>query len=143
MNEALLDVNLLIASVVENHVHHDRAQDFIAKATRFYTAPTTQGGFLRFLTRPWKNEQKQEQPPRMTIAEAFAALRNLERSTKHVFLPDDESFSGVSLRSMSGHRQWTDAYLLRLARKNGIQLATLERKMDPMDDPASPVLLVV
>jgi predicted nucleic acid-binding protein len=44
---------------------------------------------------------------------------------------------------VSGHRQWTDAYLLRLARKHGLQLATLERKMTNMDDPASPVLLIV
>jgi hypothetical protein len=30
-----------------------------------------------------------------------------------------------------------------LARKHGLQLATLERKMNNMDDPASPILLVV
>jgi len=67
-------------------------------------------------------EQLRKLPPRMSIAEAFAVLQKLERSAKHAFLPDDEPFSGVSLRSMSGHRQWTDAYLLRLARKNGLQL---------------------
>jgi len=30
-----------------------------------------------------------------------------------------------------------------LARKHGLKLATLERKMDNMDDPAAPALLVV
>jgi len=49
----------------------------------------------------------------------------------------------VSLRSLSGHRQWTDAYLLRLARKHGLRLASLERKMDNMDDPSSPTLFLV
>ena len=101
------------------------------------------GGFLRFLTRPWKNAQKQEQPPRLGIAQAFATLRDVAESPKHSFLPDDEPFTGVSLRSISGHRQWTDAYLLRLARKHGLRLATLERKMNNMDDPVSPALLVV
>jgi uncharacterized protein len=143
MNEALLDVNLLIAGVVENHADHVRAQGFISTLDRFFTTPTIQGGFLRFLTRPWKNEQRQDQPPRMTISQGFAALRDVTELPRHSFLPDDEPFTGVSLRSISGHRQWTDAYLLQLARKHGLRLATLERKMNNMDDPASPALLVV
>ena len=143
MNEVLLDVNLLIASVVENHADHHRAQRFLSSLERFRTTPTTQGGFLRFLTRPWKDEGKQEQPPRMSIAQASATLRVVAASPKHSFLPDDEPFTAVSLRSVGGHRQWTDAYLLRLARRHGLQLATLDRKMNNMDDHASPVLLVV
>jgi toxin-antitoxin system PIN domain toxin len=143
MNEALLDVNLLIAGVVENHADHERAQRFLQTLETFHTTPTTQGGFLRFLTRPWKDHQKQEQPPRMGVAQAFATLRAVVESPKHSFLPDDEPFTGVSLRSLSGHRQWTDAYLLRLALKHGLRLASLERKMDNMDDPASATLLVV
>jgi predicted nucleic acid-binding protein len=103
----------------------------------------TQGGLLRFLTRPWKDERRIEQPPRMSIAEAFESLRGIVQSPRHCFLPDDEPFTGVSLRSMSGHRQWTDAYLLRLARKHGTQLASLESRMSNMDDPAAPVLLHV
>src|SRR6266496_1660729 len=103
MNEALLDVNLLIASVVENHVDHERAEKFLATLDRFHTSPTIQGGFLRFLTRPWKDEQKREQPPRMTIADAFQALREVIADPKHAFLADDELFINVSLRSLSGH----------------------------------------
>jgi toxin-antitoxin system PIN domain toxin len=143
MNEALLDVNILIAGVVENHLHHHRAQKFLSGLDRFYTTPTTQGGFLRFLTRPWKNPRKEEQPPRMTVAGALAVLSEVTNSSKHVFLPDDESYTNVSLLSMSGHRQWTDAYLIRLSLAHGLRLATLERKLDNMDDPASPVLLIV
>jgi toxin-antitoxin system PIN domain toxin len=143
MNDPILDVNLLIACVVENHLDHQRAHHFLSTLERFHTTPTTQGGFLRFLTRPWKDERKQEQPPRMSIAQACATLRDVAESPRHSFLPDDEPFTAVSLRSVSGHRQWTDAYLLRLARKHGLQLATLDRKMNNMDDPASPVLLIV
>jgi toxin-antitoxin system PIN domain toxin len=143
MNEALLDVNLLIAGAVENHADHERAQRFLQTLQTFHTTPTTQGGFLRFLTRPWKDEQRREQPPRMSIAQAFATLRTVVESPRHSFLPDDEPFTGVSLRSLSGHRQWTDAYLLRLARKHGLRLASLERKMDNMDDSTLPTLFVV
>jgi len=64
-------------------------------------------------------------------------------SPKHAFFPGEEPFTGVSLRSLSGHWQWTDAYLLRLARKHGLRLATLERKMDNMDEVLAPALLVV
>lgn len=143
MNDLLFDVNLLIASVVENHADHQRARHFLNSAERFYTTPTTQGGFLRFLTRPWKDELKREQPPRMTIAQAVETLREIIGSPQHAFLPDDETFTQVSLRSMSGHRQWTDAYLMQIARKNGLRFATLERKLDNMDDSRAPVLLVV
>lgn len=143
MNEALLDVNLLIASVVENHVDHRRARVFVSSLERFHTTPTVQGGFLRFLTRPWKDEQKREQPPRMTVIAALQTLRDVLASPKHTFLADDEPFINVSVRSLSGHRQWTDAYLLRLAQKHGLRLATLERKLDNMNAPDSPVLLVV
>lgn len=143
MNEALLDVNLLIASVIENHADHERALRFVQTLETFHTTPTIHGGFLRFLSRPWKDDQKREQLPRMSIAEAFSALRAVVESRQHAFMPDDEPFTGVSLRSLSGHRQWTDAYLLCLARKHGLQLASLDRKMNNMDDPASPTLFVV
>jgi len=46
-------------------------------------------------------------------------------------------------RSMQGHRQWTDAYLLHLARCHGIALASLESRMSNLDAPAVPVLHVV
>src|SRR2546426_2937778 len=102
MNDGLLDVNLLIAIVIENHVDHARAQNFLSTLQRFYTTPTTQGGFLRFLTRPWKDEQKREQPPRMSVADALTTLRNVAGSPKHLFLPDDEPFTALSLQSLSG-----------------------------------------
>jgi hypothetical protein len=60
-----------------------------------------------------------------------------------MFLPDDASFTDIGLRSMQGHRQWTDAYLLHLARKHGLTLASIENRMANLDDPAAPVLFVV
>jgi len=36
--------------------------------------------------------------------------------------------------------QWNDAYLMALCRKHRLKLATLERKLDNMDDSTSPVL---
>lgn len=41
MSEALLDVNLLIASFAENHADHERAQWFLQTLQTFRTTPTT------------------------------------------------------------------------------------------------------
>jgi predicted nucleic acid-binding protein len=41
MNDALLDVNVLIACVVENHADHQRAHRFLSTLERFRTTPTT------------------------------------------------------------------------------------------------------
>lgn len=141
--EALLDVNVLIAAVFADHVAHAAARGFVESLAKFATTPTTQGGFLRFATRPWKNTKKEEQPPRLSMAEALVKLRELTAAEGHVFLADDVPFTALGLRSMQGHRQWTDAYLLHSARHHGFTLASLESRMANLDDPASPVLFVV
>jgi toxin-antitoxin system PIN domain toxin len=141
--EALLDVNVLIAAVFADHTAHAQARRFVESLDRFATTPTTQGGFLRFATRPWKDAQKREQPPRLTMAEAMQKLRELTAATGHFFLPDDVAFTALGLRSMQGHRQWTDAYLLYCARHHGVAFASLESRLANLDDPKSPVLFVV
>lgn len=90
-----------------------------------------------------KNERKEEQPPRLTMAEAQAKLAEFTGASGHVFLPDDAQFTELSMRSMQGHRQWTDAYLLHLAGKHGLTLASLETRMANLDDPAATMLFVV
>jgi len=138
--EAVLDVNVIIAAIFADHVRHAGARRFVEGLRRFHTTPMTQGGFLRFATRPWKNARQEEQPP---MAEAQAKLAEFTGAGGHVFLPDDAQFTVLSLRSMQGHRQWTDAYLLHLARKHGLALASLESRMANLDDPARPALFVV
>lgn len=141
--EALLDVNVLIASVFQDHPHFAQATRFVEELEHFYTSPTTQGGFLRFATRPWKDNNGIEQPPRLSMADAQAKLKALTTASGHGFLPDDVAFTDLPLRSMSGHRQWTDAYLLKLARRHNLRLASLESRMSNLDDPTNPALLVV
>ena len=141
--EALLDVNVVIASIFADHVRHANARRFVEGLERFCTSPVTQGGFLRFATRPWKNERKEDQPPRLTMSEAHAKLAEFTGADGHAFLADDVQFTEPSLRSMQGHRQWTDAYLLHLARHHALALASLENRMANLDDPVCPVLFVL
>ena len=62
---------------------------------------------------------------------------------QHQFLADNISFETVSMRSLSGFKQWNDAYLIGLAAKHGLKLATLERKLENMDSVKKPVLHVI
>ena len=141
--EALLDVNVVIASVFADHVNHRQARRFVESLERFYTTPTVQGGFLRFATRPLKNERGEPHQPRLTMRGALAKLREFTETDGHAFISDDAPFTDLGLRSMQGHRQWTDAYLLHIARTHNLSLASLESRMATLDDPATPVLFVV
>ena len=141
--EALLDVNVIIASVFADHVMHLPARRFVKSLRRFYTTPTVQGGFLRFATRPLNNQHGGHEPPRLTMAEALAKLQKFTEAEGHVFVSDDAPFTDLGLRSMQGHRQWTDAYLLHIARKHNLALASLESRMASIDDPVTPLLFVV
>ena len=79
----------------------------------------------------------------MGTGEAIGRLKAILALPEHEFLADDISFENVSLRSLSGFKQWNDAYLIGLAAKHGLKLATLERKLGNMDDPHRPVLAVI
>jgi toxin-antitoxin system PIN domain toxin len=141
--KALLDVNVVIAALFADHPNHQTARQFVLDLATFLTSPTVQGGFLRFATRPWKNARGEEQPPRLSMAQALSTLQQFRDNPRHEFLADDLEFTRIGLRSMQGHRQWTDAYLLRLSREHGVALASLENRMANLDDPATPSLFVV
>jgi len=140
MNEALLDANVLISAHDESHADHRRTRRFVDGLKKFYTCPQTEGAFLRFFTRPWRDADGREQPPRLTTAEAMENLTAICRLKEHGFLADDFSFSKVSMRSLSGFKQWNDAYLIAKANRAGLPLATLERKLENMDHLARPVI---
>jgi toxin-antitoxin system PIN domain toxin len=136
--EALLDVNVLIAAVFEDHEAHARAKVFVESLRRFATTPTTQGGFLRFATRSIGGK-----PPGLSMEQAMSQLKVLTGNANHVFLGDVIPFMDVDERSIQGHRQWTDAYLLTCARYHGIAFATLDEKMKRLDDSNRPMVFVL
>jgi uncharacterized protein len=113
---ALLDANVLIALVVEEHVHHDAAVGWLsASDITFATCPITQGSLVRFLVRRGQ-----------TAAAARDVVSAVENAKSHEFWPDRVSFADVEVGGLVGHRQVTDAYLAQLARGNSGQLATLD-----------------
>ena len=122
---ALFDVNVLIAILDENHVHHWVAHEWWAanRAAGWATCPLTENGMTRIMSQPTcKN--------RITTTFAIDFLAEQVAKTDHVFWPDDVSLrdSGVFDPSwILGPNQITDVYLLALAVKNGGRLATFDR----------------
>src|SRR4051812_11381383 len=114
MNRALLDANALIAAFDESHADHLRSLAFLESSAQFCTSPQTQGAFLRFFTRPWTDRSGERRDPRMTTAQAMGRLQAILALSKHRFLADDVPFDRISMRSLSGFKQWNDAYLIAL-----------------------------
>jgi toxin-antitoxin system PIN domain toxin len=115
----LLDANVLIALLVEDHVHHAAAESWFAgMSSNFATCPITQGSLLRLLIR-------EGQP----AAAARAVLSQTMASPRHEFWPDDVPYTDVPVDGIIGHRQVTDAYLTQLARAHGARLATFDQAM--------------
>jgi toxin-antitoxin system PIN domain toxin len=111
-----LDSNLLIALGVQDHVHHQTAEEWMARREDgFATCPITQGALLRLVLRHGA-----------TAHQAMEVLTSVVDHHRHQFWPDDLGFADVNLAGVIGHRQVTDAYLAALARRYGSRLVTFD-----------------
>jgi len=120
----LLDVNLLMALLWENHEHHAKARLWFKTVTAFVTCPVVQLGFARVSSHPLLGYG-------MTPEDAFGILRRLLADPRHQFVPDDLSCADRAVRTdlMAGANQITDRYLVALARQHGLSLATLDEPL--------------
>jgi uncharacterized protein len=115
----LLDANVLIALLVDDHVHHQAAENWFAGMTgNFATCPITQGSLMRLLIR-----EGQPAAAARTILDGTAA------DSRHEFWADDIPYTDVPTQGIVGHRQITDAYLAQLARARGSRLATFDQAL--------------
>jgi predicted nucleic acid-binding protein len=75
----LLDANVLIALLVDDHVHHVAAENwFVGTSGTFATCPITQGSLMRLLIREGQS-----------AATAQAVLAGATGDARHEFWPDD------------------------------------------------------
>jgi uncharacterized protein len=115
----LLDANVLIALLVDDHVHHAPAETWFAGLTgSFATCPITQGSLIRLLMRQGQAAE---------TARAFIA--GVAADPRHEFWPDDVAYTEVRTAGIVGHRQVTDAYLAQLARRRAARLATFDQAL--------------
>jgi uncharacterized protein len=116
MNRHLPDVNVLLALVWPRHESHAAAHEWFQKFGRhaWATNALTQLGVLRLLTNPAVTQGA------VSAATALRVVREATQHAGHEYWPlDREILSGLELIAprLTGHRQWTDAMLLGLARK--------------------------
>ena len=120
----LLDVNLLFALTSQDHVHHGLVRQW------FYASPDlqwaicafTEAGFLRNATAP--------RPGQVAMSEATAILGGLAQHPGYWCQPitaDWQTLCGPFFQRLYGTKQVTDAFLLGLAVREGLVLATLDK----------------
>ena len=117
----LLDVNVLMALLWENHEHHTKARLWFKGVSAFASCPVVQLGFARVSSHPLLGYG-------LTPELAFGVLRQFIADPRHEFIPDDLSCADRVVRTelMSGANQITDRYLVAVARQHGFSLATLD-----------------
>lgn len=121
----LFDVNVLIALLDSDHLHHARAMDWLTGniASGWASCPLTQNGCIRTMSQPGY-------PNAVPPAVVAARLAEATATEHHVFWPDAVSLlepGCIAWNAVLGARQVTDVYLLALAVRQGGRLLTLDR----------------
>jgi predicted nucleic acid-binding protein len=120
----LLDVNILVAWGWRDHADHHRVVRWIVerktrRGARLFTSPIPEIGFIRV--------SLQRSFGRVSVQQAAEVLQSMRKSLGpvHRFLPDD--LGGVEWPEWCGSAaRTTDAHLLLLAQRHGLELATLD-----------------
>ena len=126
MRASLLDINVLLASVDQDHVAYRKVHSWLRESGNkpWATCALTQSGFVRIISTPSFH------PNPVSVAEALQLLADITRRPGHRFWPMDitlaEAVQPLQDR-LFGHRQVSDAYLLGLAIRNKGHLVTLDR----------------
>ena len=127
MRRALLDVNVLLALLDNDHVDHVRAGEWLDAEIEagWASCPITENGFVRIVSQP---RYPSPVPPARAV-EVLAAARD---SRHHAFWPCDLSLLDAQVVDRSrlhGSRQVTDAYLLALAVARDGRFVTFDRSL--------------
>lgn len=121
----LLDVNVLVALLDEDHVHHPVVTGwFDTPGLQWAICAFTEAGLLRHMTRPKIGDMSMDE------ATAMLAQLTLEPGYHYQSISADwQTLCGQFFKRIFGHKQITDAYLLGLAVREGLVLATFDRAM--------------
>ena len=121
----LLDVDVVIALLDEEHTHHEAVSDwFDTPGLRWALCAFAEAGVLRFFTRPKTGT--------LSVKEVTGMLAKLkERPGYHYqsIAQDWHTLAKPFFHRLHGHQQVTDAYLLGIAIREKLILATLDRAL--------------
>jgi hypothetical protein len=113
----LLDVNFLIAAILDSHTQHEIADKWLAGKS-LATCPLSETGFLRIVTHP--------KIYGVPMPVAREALSDFISNHAPIFLPDDLNALKSSAQSSE---QVTDFYLAELACTHQMKLATFDARI--------------
>jgi len=127
---SLLDVNVVVALLDRDHIHHDLARAWLEREIRhgWASCAITQNGVVRVMSQP-------RYPNRVTTAEAADLLAAATRSRHHSYWPCDVSLlddEAIDRSHLHGPGQVTDVYLLALATSKGGRFVTFDGAV-PLD----------
>lgn len=125
---ALLDVNMLIALLDADHIHHVRATQWLEGEIShgWASCPLTQNGCIRIMSQP-------AYPNPLPPAAVAQRLSQAAANPAHAFVPGDCSLlepDWIRWQHVLGHRQITDSYLLGLAVHHDCRLVGFDRRID-------------
>jgi toxin-antitoxin system PIN domain toxin len=121
---SLLDVNVVVALLDRDHIHHLLARSWLEReiGQGWASCAITQNGVIRVLSTP-------RYPNAVTTAEAADLLASATRESHHLYWPCDLSLVDpqvVDRSYLHGPRQITDVYLLALATSKGGRFVTFD-----------------
>ncbi len=123
---ALLDINVLIALFDADHIFNERAHTWLEaqSAPSIATCPLTENGFVRILSNPSYSKTIRLTPPDvLRRLAAFLAKQDHRFIDDSISLTNPDPFNSAHIL---GPKQITDIYLLGLAFRNGLKLATFD-----------------
>ena len=132
---ALLDINVLLALLDQQHIHHRRARDWLERerAAGWASCAITQNGFVRIIS-------QSGYPGPITPKAAIDLLTAATATAYHEFWPCSASLldpQAVDANRVHNHRQVTDIYLLALAKDAGGRFATFDQSVSLTAVPGS------
>jgi toxin-antitoxin system PIN domain toxin len=121
---SLLDVNVLIALLDADHIHHRRASSWLAEhiGAGWASCAITQNGCVRIMSQPGY-------PSPLPTAQVAARLAEATGTRHHLFVPASVSLVDTKFfdtGQLLGHRQVTDAWLLGLAVAHGLRFVSFD-----------------
>lgn len=117
----LLDGNALVALVLKEHTHHERARGWFGRGVeRFGTCVVTQGTLLRV---------HMAVAVERSASAAWETLRKICSHPRHEFWSDGFGYAEVGHAHLQAPKQVTDAWLAELARRRGGRLATFDASL--------------
>ncbi len=129
----LLDLNVLLALAWPNHQFHETATARMQAGTvRWATCALTQLGFIRLSSNPIAI------PTAKSPADAAALLTEMTNDPRHFYIESLPSPIGadslVMFEGVLGHKQVTDAYLVRLAKGSRATFLTFDARLKAWAD---------